>query len=107
MTRDLKEECAREISSSVSSIGNSMSLQLESLKAAQHGQHVESEKAVKCVVENMMQQAQYDAERMKRMESNIMESAERATKLQVDGVKDFQKRMEISIQDQQAQYDAE
>jgi hypothetical protein len=100
MTRDLKEECAREISNSIGAIGNSLSLQLESLKSAQHGQHVESEKAVKCMVENMMQQAQYDAERLKRMEANIMESADRATRAQLEGLKDFQKRFELSMQDQ-------
>jgi hypothetical protein len=99
LMRDMKEETSRELSGGMNSLGNSLGLQLESMKAAQHGQYVESEKGLKCLVENMLQQSQYDADRMKRMESNITETTERASRSQLESLKDMQKRVELNMQD--------
>jgi hypothetical protein len=101
MTRDFKEECTREISSGIGAIGNSLSLQLENVKTAQNTQHLEAEKGMKGLMENMIQQSQYDADRMKRMETSIMEFCDRTSKSQLDGLRDIQRRFESGLQDQQ------
>jgi hypothetical protein len=106
--KDLNEECSKNISMGIGVVGNSLRMQIESLQAEQQTRYRESEKTLKFLLEKVQQQLQKDSEKMQVIEMTMKECAEKAamhcadkaTKRQMEELREFQGRIQDSMREQ-------